>query len=301
MRHAIPLEPRDLILLALLTLIWGVNWPVMKIGVQELPPMVFRSLSMVGSLPLLAAIVRSRGFSLRVAPEHRRELLVLALTNMVFWYVLSMYGVKLLSSGRAAILGYTLPIWSALVAIVVFGERPSPRLWFGVLAAAAGVSLLLANEFDAISGSPLGTLSMLTAAAIWGYGTHRMRRRTQPTHLLVITFWSQVLALIVCGSIALAFERHQIRHWPNLHTWAAIGFNAVLVFGFAQLVWFRMATILSPVASGLSVMLIPVIGVFSGVWLLGERLLWQDWAALGCILIAIATVLMPAPRSAQAG
>lgn len=298
MRHAIPLAPRDLILLALLTLIWGVNWPVMKIGVQELPPMAFRSLSMIGSLPLLAVIVGSRGLSLRVPPEHRRELLVLALTNMVFWYVLSMYGVKLLSSGRAAILGYTLPIWSAVVAIVVFGERPSLRLWLGVAAAAVGVLLLLANEFGAISGSPLGTLSMLTAAAIWGYGTHRMRRRTQPTHLLVITFWSQILALIVCGSIALLFERHQIHRWPSSSAWAAIVFNSVLVFGFAQLVWFRMATILPPVASGLSVMLIPVIGVFSGVWMLGERLLWQDWAALGCILAAMATVLMPSRRLA---
>jgi drug/metabolite transporter (DMT)-like permease len=56
-------------------------------------------------------------------------------------------------------------------------------------------------------------------------------------------------------------------------------------------VWFRLATILPPVASGLSVMLIPVIGLFSGMWLLGEVPHWQDYVALVSILIAIVTVL----------
>ncbi|MCM5570275.1 DMT family transporter [Burkholderiaceae bacterium FT117] len=299
MSHSIRLGPRDLALLALLTLIWGVNWPVMKIGVQELPPMTFRSLCMIGGLPTLALIARSRGLSLRVPAEHRAELLVLALTNMVLWFVFAMYGVKLLSSGRAAILGYTMPIWSAVVGILVFGEHPSRRLWVGVAAAAAGVALLLASEFTAIAGSPLGTLSMLTAAVIWAYGTHRMRRRVQPTHLLVITFWSLSLGLLVCGTIALVFESDQLHRLPNAAEWGAIAFNAFLVFGLAQLLWFRLATILPPVASGLSVMLIPVTGVFSGVWMLGERLLWQDWAALACILAAIATVLMPTRKSAS--
>ena len=72
----------------------------------------------------------------------------------------------------------------------------------------------------------------------------------------------------------------------------------MLIFGFAQLVWFRLATILPPVASGLSVMLIPVIGVFSGVWMLGERLAWQDGVALVCLLVAIGSVLLPARRTA---
>lgn len=301
MSRTITLSPRDLGLLALLTLLWGVNWPVMKIGVQELPPMTFRSLCMIGGLPMLAAIARGRGLSLKVPREHWRELLLLALTNMVLWFVFAMYGVKLLSSGRAAILGYTMPIWSAVVAILVFGENPSRRLWVGVAAAAAGVALLLASEFTAIAGSPLGTLCMLTAAAIWAYGTHRMRRRTQPTHILVITFWSLALGLVVCGSIALLFERGQVHRPPNAAEWGAIAFNAFLVFGFAQLVWFRLATILPPVASGLSVMLIPVTGVFSGVWMLGERLLWQDWAALGCILAAMATVLLPSRKASTAG
>ncbi len=289
---------RDLVLLALLTISWGVNWPVMKIGVGDLPPMAFRTLSMLGGLPVLWLIVRVSGQSLYVAPEARPEALKLAFFNMVLWFVFAMYGVKLLTSGRAAILGYTMPVWTALIGIAVFGEHPGRRLWIGVAAAAVGVLLLLSSEFSAISGSPAGTLMMLTAAIAWGYGTQLMRRRKAAIGVLVLTFWSLVMSAIVCGTLALLFEVREIVRMPGWPAWAAIGYNAVVIFGFSQVMWFRLATILPPVASGLSVMLIPVIGVFSGMAMLGEEPHWQDYAALVCILVAMATVLLPSRASA---
>ncbi|MCD6734189.1 MAG: DMT family transporter, partial [Burkholderiaceae bacterium] len=268
MNEPLRLSPRDLWLLALLTLSWGVNWPIMKVGVNELAPMSFRALTMVGGLPALALIARVGGVSLRVPREERGELLVLALTNMVLWIVLSIYALKLLSSGRAAILAYTMPVWTALIGIAVYGEHPSKQLWIGVGAAALGVLLLLGGEIGAIAGRPLGMLLMLTAAAIWGLGTHLMRRRRLRAHILAITFWSVAIGLVVCGGLALVFERDSWTRAPGAAGWGAIAYNAVVVFGFAQLVWFRLVTILPPVASGLSVMLIPVIGLFSGIAML---------------------------------
>jgi drug/metabolite transporter (DMT)-like permease len=66
-----------------------------------------------------------------------------------------------------------------------------------------------------------------------------------------------------------------------------------MIFGFAHAMWFSLARTLPPVASSLSVMLIPVIGVFSGAYWLGEVLHWQDWAAVALMVLAIASVLMP--------
>jgi drug/metabolite transporter (DMT)-like permease len=80
---------------------------------------------------------------------------------------------------------------------------------------------------------------------------------------------------------------------PSSSNWFAIGFNAVLVFGFAHAAWFYLARSLPPVASTLSVMLIPVLGVFSGALWLGEVLHWQDWAAVGLMMLSIAAVLWP--------
>lgn len=291
------LSARDLGLLALLTLAWGVNWPVMKIGVTGFPPMTFRLLCMIGAVPLVGFIARSMGVSLRVPREDVRELLVLVLTNMVLWVVLTIYGVMLLSSGRAAILAYTMPIWAALLGIVLYGEHPSRRLWIGVGAAALGVLLLVVNELVTMAGRPLGTVLMLAAAIVWGYGTHRMRRRRTQMHVLAITFWSLVGALVVSLAIAATVERHAWARLPDdPAAWAAVIFNATVIFGFAQTVWFRLATILPPVASGLSIMQIPVLGLFSGMVMLGETAAWTDWAALVAVLIAMASVLLPSRR-----
>ena len=77
----------------------------------------------------------------------------------------------------------------------------------------------------------------------------------------------------------------------------SIAFNAVLVFGFAHAAWFYLARSLPPVASTLSVMLIPVLGVFSGALWLGEVLHWQDWAAVVLMVISICSVLWPTSPS----
>ena len=73
--------------------------------------------------------------------------------------------------------------------------------------------------------------------------------------------------------------------------------NAIGVFVFAQTVWLLLARNLPPLASTLSVMFIPVLGVFSGAYWLDEVLHWQDIAAIVLIVMAIAAVLWPSKRS----
>jgi len=288
------LARKELVLLVVLTLLWGFNWPVMKIGVRDFAPLSFRTLCMVGGVVMLFVMARVQGESLRVSREHWPELVWLALTNMIIWYVLSIYGVKLLSSGRAAILGYTMPVWTALIGWLVYRDRLDLRMGVGVLAAGAAIALLLGEELIRLAGRPTGTLCMLCAAFVWAIGTQMMRRRKLPGSVLVLTFWMMVMSLVVCGPVAWMIERDQWVRAPNLMEWGAILYNAVLVFGVSQLLWFRLATLLPPVASSLSVMLIPVVGLFSGMWLLGEVPSWQDYVALLFVLVAIATVLLPA-------
>ena len=285
----------DAVLLCLLTLIWGLNWPIMKIGVADFPPFAFRAITMVGGLAIFALIARWQGHSLKVARAYWPEVATLGITNMAVWYALSIVGVKLLASGRAAILGYTLPVWVALIGFVVYRERQGARLAVALIAATIGVGLLLASEVRAIAGSPVGTLCMLGAAAVWAVGTHKLRRRTQPTALVVLSFWMMAGTLAFCGVLSLAYERDQWVRWPNEAEWGAIVFNVVLAYGVAQLLWFRLASSLPPVVSALSVMMIPVVGVLSGFAILGERPGWTDFAALAAILVAIAVTLIP-PR-----
>ena len=101
-----------------------------------------------------------------------------------------------------------------------------------------------------------------------------------------------VATTVVMILLACAFESER---WaaPSPAVWFAILYNAVLIFGLAQPAWLVLARGLPPTASTLSVMLIPVLGTFSGAWLLHERLHWQDGAAIVLMLVAIASVLWP--------
>jgi drug/metabolite transporter (DMT)-like permease len=291
------LTQRQLWVLVLLTLVWGLNWPVMKLGVSgtaanpsAFPPLTFRALSMLLGLPVLAAALLWLRVPLRAPRVHWREIARLALLNMMVWHVIIIVAVQQLSSGRSAVLGYTMPVFSALWALLVFGERLGWRQSLGVLAAGLGVVLLLASEFTRLAGAPLAAAAVLVAAAVWAYGTHALRRSTVPVALLTLVLWMTASTAVLITVLAWVFERGQWR-WPEAPVWGAIAYNAVGVFGFAHAAWFYLARTLPPVAAGISVMLIPVLGTFSGAWLLGETLLWQDFAAVGLIVVAIACVL----------
>jgi hypothetical protein len=156
--------------------------------------------------------------------------------------------------------------------------RPSfAGTFFGTLAAplvASGVGLLI-----------------LVAAAAWGYGTHLMRRHLTTMPVIALTFWMLVLTLGVMALASVLFERAAWRA-PTPLEWASIIYNMAIAIAFCHVAWARLARTLPPAASGLSVMLIPVVGVFSSLWLLGETPHWQDYAALLLILVALSTVLL---------
>jgi drug/metabolite transporter (DMT)-like permease len=286
------IAPRQLALLALITLVWGINWPILKIGVSDYPPLTLRMLSMWFALPVFALAMRMLKVPLAIPRAQWRELVPLTLTNMLVWHAVVIVSLQALSSGRAAILAYSMPVFSALWGRAVFGERLAARQIAGVVAAGLGVGLLLLHEFAHLTGRPLGAFGMLIAAACWGLGTQQLRRTRMTVPTLAIAFWMTVLTTLAMTVLAAALEGAQWR-MPGSAAWGAILFNAVGVFGFAQPAWLVLARAMPPVASTVSVMLIPVLGLVSGAVWLGEELYWQDGAAIALMVLAIATVLWP--------
>jgi drug/metabolite transporter (DMT)-like permease len=289
------LSRKDWILLILITLFWGINWPIMKIGVTEFPPITFRALCMIGALPTIWLTAQLSGNSLRISQRQIAIIMKLALPNMLVWHFFVILGVKMLASGRAAILGFTMPVWAVLSGLLFFRERVTPLAWLGVGCALAGALLLLSSEFSALTGQPLGSALVLVAAAGWGYGTVALRKSSIDISTISLTFWMIAMTAVAMGVAAILFERSAWR-WPNAIEWAAIIFNALIVVAFANIVWVQLARSLPPIASSLSVMMIPIIGVFSGALVLGETPHWQDYAAMVLILAAMSTVLLK-PRA----
>ena len=291
------LTRRQLWTLITLTLVWGLNWPIMKFGVTGFPPLTFRSLSMLIGLPVLGLALVLMKIPFHIPRSHWRELFTLAVFNMFIWHVLVILALPMLSSGRAAILGYTMPIFSAIWGVIWFNAPLRARQWLGVIAAGVGVLLLLWNELSHLSGQPVGVLMVLVAASTWAYGTQRLRHTPMPVPTLTIAFWMTCMTTVLLTVLACVFEQDRWQMPVESTQWAIL-YNALGVFAFAQAAWLTLARGLQPVASTLSVMFIPVLGVFSGAWWLGEVLHWQDWTAVVLMVVAIASVLWPA-RSTQ--
>jgi drug/metabolite transporter (DMT)-like permease len=274
-----------------LTLAWGLNWPIMKFSLRELTPLYFRAATMTGGSLLLLAWFTARGHDMRLPRGAWLALALLAAPNVLGWHLFSILGVQELASGRAAILGFTMPIWTAVLAVLFFGEPLTRRVAIGVACAAAAIALLVAHELVALAGRPLGIVWMQLAALSWAFGTIRMRRTRLALSTPAITVWMMLLSSAAFWLIAPVFEP-----WPRWQfsapMWVALAWGVAINYGIAQVVWFNLARTLPPTASAFSIMAVPVVGTVSAIAIVGEVPRWQDWAAALFVILAIASALL---------
>jgi drug/metabolite transporter (DMT)-like permease len=105
-----------------------------------------------------------------------------------------------------------------------------------------------------------------------------------------------ILAAACLWLIALATEPAPTFNFSAI-IWASLAYGVLINYGFAQIIWFGMARNLPPATSAISVMAVPLVGTLSATWIVGESPHWQDWAAVGFVMAAIAAVLLPPRRS----
>lgn len=284
---------RQLLTLIALTLMWGINWPMMKFSLRELSPLYFRALTMTAGAIFLYSFYRARGLRMLPQGAEWRTVVTLGIPNMLGWHTVAILGVKELASGRAAILGFTMPIWTVLLGAVFLGQRLTRRTVVAVVAVAVAIGLLTSSEFTALTGRPLGIVWMEIAAISWAIGTLMMRRAHLTLPVETLTVWMMILTSVCLWFIAFISEP-----WPSWQfsgpMWASLAYGAFINYGFAQTIWAGLARHLPPATSAMSVMAIPLVGTLSATFIVGEWPHWQDYLAIVFVMTAIAAVLLPA-------
>ncbi|MCK9380845.1 MAG: DMT family transporter [Sulfuritalea sp.] len=291
-----PIPRAGLVLLGLLSLGWGFNWPIMKVVITEIPRLIFRGDCMLLASIGLFGIARLSGQSWKVPAGRWRQLVALASCNIVGWNVFAIYGVSLLPSGRAAILGYTMPLWSALLSVWFLNEPLTRRRLTGLVLGMSGMALLIGAEFEKLGSAPVGVLLMIIAAIFWAAGLVIYKANPLPMPITSLTAWQALL-----GGLPMALAGHALESadWGRLTFWPTFGFwyNVFIGLLFCYWAWNKLVQMVPASVSSLGSLIIPVVGVFSGMAFLNEIPRWQDFAALLLVLTAIGTVLLPARRS----
>ncbi len=292
--HTIGLA-RSLVPIVVLTLVWGANWPILKLGVNEMAPLTFRACT----LPLagigLLALAKASGESLRIPRGLWPVLLVLALFNITGWNGLLLFGVQQMPAGRSAILAFTMPVWATLVSLMVLHEPLSRRKGLGLALGIAGMLVLLGDDLTAIRGRPFGALMILGAAILWAIGIVLLRKFKPAIPQNALTGWMMLVGWVPLVLAAPALDPRGLSQFGNLSAtaWFAILYNIVFAGTIAHWAWFTLARTLPVAVSSLSSLPVPVVGVFAGMIVLGERPGPAEWIALGLVVSALVAVLWP--------
>jgi drug/metabolite transporter (DMT)-like permease len=283
--------------LAGLTVVWGFNWTAMKVAIADIAPFTFRTLCLGLGSGVLFAFLRLSGQPLAIPRDQWRRLALIAFFNITCWNVLVVFGLTMLPSGRAAILAYTMPAWAIPLSVLLLGERMTLRKLAGLALGMAGMALLVWDEFHRIQGAPRGALLVLCAALTWAIGTVLQKKYPVRAPLAGFTAWLMLIGGLPIYAAALLFEDFSRLADVSLSSALGAAYNVLLAFAWAHWAWIKLATSVSVTVFSLSMLVIPVVGVFSGMLFLGEQPGWTEYAALAFVLGSLATVVVPQRRA----
>ncbi|HQY28121.1 MAG TPA: DMT family transporter [Burkholderiaceae bacterium] len=289
---------RAFALLAVLTLVWGTNWPLMPLATREVSVWTFRAIGSLSAGVLLLAIASTRGQSLRVRREDWLAVGAASIAYLLVWNLASAYAAILIPSGQAAVLGFTMPFWAALLSWLLFGERPGARMALAIALGAASVALLMAPNFGVYAQAPRGLAMGLLAAIGWAVGTLILKRHAPAVPASVLTAWQLVVSgvPIAIGAMLLGDGRWFM---PSGQTVAVIAWIAVVPMALGNLCWFAIVGLLPANVAGLSSIMVPVVALVSGAIVHGEPLGILQWLAMACSVAALSLALLARPAGAR--
>ncbi len=276
---------------------WGLAWPMIKIGLNEIPPWAYRGLMLPVAGIITFALAWALGEKLASPRGQWGLLLVTSLLNITLWTLFSTLGLRLMgSSGHASIIAYTMPLWAMLFATLFGGERPSWIRLCGLALGLTGLGILLSGELGAMAESPAGTALMLAAAISWGAGTVLHKRVDWQLPPLTLTAWMLVIGAIPITLVGLATEIATLQPISVGAIWATV-FVLLISTVFCWFAWFQVVRLVPVLVSTVGILMVPVMAVISGGLLLNETVGMREISALACVICAIALVLIPFGRA----
>ena len=280
------------VLLASLGLFWGLNWPGMKIALGEITVWWFRSMSVgVGGVGLLT-IAALAGLRVWPARSELRPLVICTVFSILGWHLLTGYGVSLMPAGRASIIAFTMPVWAALLASWVLGERLTVYKIAGLALGVAGLGVLIGPGVAALGEAPVGALFVLGASMSWAVGTVLFKKFAWVSPVASLIGWQLLIGAVVITAGAVAWEPLPDPTVWSTEVWIALAYLFALPMIYCQWAYFQVVKIFPAAIAAIGTLAVPVVGIFSSALILGERVGPPEIAALLLISAALFVVLV---------
>jgi drug/metabolite transporter (DMT)-like permease len=213
------------------------------------------------------------------------------------------YGLRMMESSRAAIIAYTFPAWSVPLSAWLLDEPLTRRRVLGLVLGMAGLVLLLGDEIYAVGRSPLGAVLMFGTATSWAIGTILAKKWAVPVPMSTFAAWINLIGLVPVLLLSMLVEKGPYLPF-GFSTGPMLGvlYSGLVAALLCQWAWFKLVQITPATVSSLSILSVPIVGVFFSMLVLREVPRLTDYAALVLVVSCLCTVMLPGrPAIAPAG
>ena len=288
----------ELALLLLLATFWGGSYTFIKLGVATIPPVTLIAARTLIAGLLLLVVMQGRGLRLPKDAATWRRFLFQACLNSVIPWTLIAWAERSLDAGLATILNSTSPIFAFLLTLAVARhEAIGTRKLFGVVAGMAGICLIVGVQALAGLGEQLVAEIATVVATICYAGGAIFSRGFKGLDPMAPAAGSLLCGAAILVPLSLVMDRP----WtlaPSMTSLLALLALAVFSTALAFVIYFRLVQALGSVGTTAQAYLRVPIGVALGVAFLGEKLTPTAWIGLGCVVIGVAAMTLPARRAA---
>jgi O-acetylserine/cysteine efflux transporter len=258
------MAPQHLLLMLLICTIWGFNFVAAKVGVEQMPPLLFVGLR----FSILALVLIPY---LKPAPGRMRDVLTIAMFNGAIHFGLMFIGVALVPASVVAVVVQLNAPFATILSIVFLGEVVRWRRWAGIALTFLGVMSISFDPhvFDSLTG-----VLFSAAAALSGAIAAIYMRRLTGVGMFQLQSWTAITTAPLLLLASLTFETGQLDAVANTNAvgWAALlftAFGASLIGhnGYYYLLQRYEVSVIAPLS-----LLSPILGVVFGIWVLDEPL-----------------------------
>lgn len=269
--------------LLLLVLLWALNFSVIKIGLEHIPPHGFNALRFPLAALLLAGALLATGRTLLPERGDRTRIIVLGVVGNFLYQLLFISGIARSRAGNASVLLTTSPIWTAMLTARLGHERVRTAAWAGIAATVVGIAMVVGSGnagFRFGTETLAGDLLMVAAAVVWAVytvGARDLVRKYGSVAVTAWTLWAGAVLLLIAGLPDLL----RLDGPVPLGAWAAVVYAGLLGLGVSYLLWYRGVQVLGNTHTSAFGNLVPVFAILIAWPLLGEvPNLWQVAGAL---------------------
>jgi O-acetylserine/cysteine efflux transporter len=282
------MRPLDWAAVLAVMVVWGLNFPVVKLGLAVMPPFTFVMVRFLAVAVMLAPFVKW--------PRRPWRLLGLSVTLGVAHFSLMFSGMQRIDAATASIAVQLQVPFAALLAAWFFKDKLGWRRLAGMAIAFAGVGLIAGEPRFQGGLGPL--LLVLAAACVWAFANIQIKALGEEIDIWSLNGWVAIMAAPQLFVVALATEGNPLKtvDWTSLAAWGVLAFQVFLVVIFGYGVWYSMMRRFSVNQVMPFTLLVPVFGVLSSVMLLDEPLTLSMFIGGVATLFGVGVCVLRRPR-----